>query len=73
MKKVRIINGTMVLDLVELKTCGNCNTALLRRVSDGMWITCRNLGNDAEGGYSWDWGHYFICEDSARSDFEKRF
>lgn len=73
MVKVRITNGSMVLDLIEMSTHGNTNTALLRRVSDGMWITCRNIGNDRDGGYSWDWGHYFVYEEKARKDYEKRF
>lgn len=72
MEKFRITNGGMVLDLVELSTHGRRNVALLRRVSDGMWITCRNIGNEGAG-YSWDWGHYFVYEEESRKDYERRF
>lgn len=72
MVKVRITNGSMVLDLIEMSTHGNTNTALLRRVSDGMWVTCRNLVNERTG-FSWDWGHYFVYEERAREDYERRF
>lgn len=70
MEKFRITNGSMVLDLVELSTHGRRNVALLRRVSDGIWITCQNIRNEGTG-YSWDWGHYFVYENSAREDFER--
>jgi hypothetical protein len=37
-----------------------------------MYITARNTSKEANGFYSWAWGHYFKERDEAEKDYEKR-
>ena len=65
-------NNGMKLVCLAFYSLGKRNVGLFRRESDGMYITARNTSQDADGSYSWAWGHYFKERDKAEKDYEKR-
>ena len=66
-------NSGMMLICLAFYALGNRNVGLFRRVSDGMYITARNTSKEANGSYSWAWGHYFKELEKAERDYKKRF
>ena len=65
-------NSGMKLVCLAFHTLGKRNVSLFRRESDGMYITARNTSKEADGSYSWAWGHYFPTLEDAEKDYEKR-
>ena len=65
-------NSGMRLVCLAFYALGNRNVGLFQRVSDGMYITARDTSKEANGFYSWAWGHYFRELDKAEKDYEKR-
>ena len=65
-------NSGMRLVCLAFYALGNRNVGLFQRISDGMYITARNTSKEANGSYSWAWGHYFISYEMARTDYENR-
>ena len=65
-------NSGMKLVCRAFYVIGNRNVGLFQRVSDGMYITARNTSKEANGSYSWAWGHYFKEREEAERDYQKR-
>ena len=65
-------NSGMRLVCLAFYALGNRNVGLFQRVSDGMYITARNTSKEANGFYSWAWGHYFKEQQEAERDYKKR-
>ena len=65
-------NSGMRLVCLAFYALGNRNVSLFQRVSDGMYITARNTSKEANGFYSWAWGHYFPTLEDADEDYQKR-
>ena len=65
-------NSGMKLVCLAFYALGNRNVGLYRRESDGMYITARNTSREANGSYSWAWGHYFTDREEAEWDYSRR-
>ena len=65
-------NSGMKLVCLAFYALGNRNVGLFQRVSDGMYTTARNTSKEANGFYSWVWGHYFPTPTDAENDYRKR-
>ena len=65
-------NSGMRLVCLAFYALGNRNVGLFQRVSDGMYITARNTSKEANGSYSWAWGHYIKEREEAERDYKKR-
>ena len=65
-------NSGMKLVCLNFYTLDKRNVGLFQRVSDGMYITARNTSKEANGFYSWAWGHYFPTLADAEKDYQKR-
>ena len=65
-------NSGMRLVCLAFYALGNRNVGLFQRVSDGMYITARNTSKEANGFYSWAWGHYFKEREEAERDYKIR-
>lgn len=65
-------NNGMKLVCLAFYSLGKRNVGLFQRDSDGMYITARNTSKEADGSYSWAWGHYFKERDEAKGDYKKR-
>ena len=65
-------NSGMKLVCIAFYFHGKRNVGLFQRVSDGMYITARNTSKEANGFYSWAWGHYFPTLEDAEKDYQKR-
>lgn len=65
-------NSGMQLVCLAFYSLGKRNVGLFQRVSDGMYITARNTSKEANGFYSWAWGHYFKEREEAERDYKKR-
>ena len=66
-------NSGMNLVCLAFFSLGKRNVGLFQRKSDGMYITARNTSKEANGFYSWAWGHYFKELEKAERDYKKRF
>lgn len=65
-------NRGMKLVCLAFYTLGKRNVGLFQRKSDGMYITARNTSKEADGSYSWVWGHYFPTRKEAEKDYKER-
>ena len=65
-------NSGMKLVCLAFYSLGKRNVGLFQRESDGMYITARNTAKEADGLYSWAWGHYFKEREEAERDYKKR-
>ena len=65
-------NSGMKLVCLNFYTLGKRNVGLFRREGDGMYITARNTSKEADGSYSWAWGHYFKKREEAERDYQRR-
>lgn len=65
-------NSGMKLICLAFYSLGKRNVGLFQRKNDEMYITARNTSKEADGSYSWAWGHYFINRKSAEIDYQKR-
>ena len=65
-------NSGMKLVCLAFFSLDKRNVGLFQRESDGMYITARNTSIEADGSYSWAWGHYFKERDEAERDYKKR-
>ena len=65
-------NNGMKLVCLAFYSLGKRNVGLFQRVSDGMYITARDTSKEANGSYSWAWGHYFIEWEEAAKDYQSR-
>ncbi len=65
-------NNGMKLVCLAFYSLEKRNVGLFRRESDGMYITARNISKEADGSYSWAWGHYFPTLTDAENDYRKR-
>ena len=65
-------NSGMKLVCLAFYSLDKRNVGLFRRESDGMYITARNTSKEADGSYSWAWGHYFPTLEDAEEDYQKR-
>lgn len=65
-------NSGMKLVCIAFYSLGKRNVGLFQRKSDGMYITARNTSKEADGSYSWAWGHYFKEREEAERDYQKR-
>ena len=65
-------NNGMKLICLAFYSLGKRNVGLFRRESDGMYITARNTVKEADGSYSWAWGHYFKDREEAERDYKIR-
>ena len=65
-------NSGMRLVCLNFYTLGKRNVGLFRREGDGMYITARNISKEADGSYSWAWGHYFKEREEAEWDYKER-
>lgn len=70
--ELKFENSGMKLFCLAFYTLGKRNVGLFRRESDGMYITARNTSKEADGSYSWAWGHYFIEWEEAEKDYRSR-
>ena len=69
---VEFENSGMKLVCLAFFSLGKRNVGLFQRVSYGMYITARNTSKEANGFYSWAWGHYFKEQQEAERDYKKR-
>ena len=65
-------NSGMKLVCLAFFSLGKRNVGLFQRESDGMYITARNTSKEANGSYSWVWGHYFPTLEEAEKDYKER-
>ena len=65
-------NSGMNLVCVAFYSLGKRNVGLFQRMSDGMYITARDTSKEANGSYSWAWGHYFKEREEAERDYKNR-
>lgn len=65
-------NSSMKLVCLAFYSLGKRNVGLFQRASDGMYITARNTSKEADGSYSWAWGHYFKELKEAERDYKIR-
>ena len=65
-------NSGIKLVCLAFFSLGKRNVGLFRRESDGMYITARNTSKEADGSYSWAWGHYFKEREEAEGDYKIR-
>ena len=65
-------NSGMKLVCIAFYSLGKRNVGLFQRKNDGMYITARNTSKEADGSYSWAWGHYFPTLVDAEKDYQKR-
>lgn len=65
-------NSGMNLVCLAFYSLGKRNVGLFQRKSDGMYITARDTSKEANGSYSWAWGHYFPTLEDAEKDYQKR-
>ena len=65
-------NSGMKLVCLAFYSLEKRNVGLFQRVSDGMYITARNTSKEADGSYSWAWGHYFPTLAEAEKDYKER-
>jgi hypothetical protein len=65
-------NSGMKLVCIAFYSLEKRNVGLFQRESDGMYITARNTSKEADGSYSWAWGHYFPTLEDAEKDYHKR-
>ena len=65
-------NSGMKLVCLAFYSLEKRNVGLFQRESDGMYITARNTSKEADGFYSWAWGHYFKEREEAERDYEER-
>ena len=65
-------NNGMKLVCLNFNALGKRNVGLFKRENDGMYITARNTAKEADGTYSWAWGHYFPTLVDAEKDYQKR-
>ena len=65
-------NSGMQLVCLAIEADGNRNTGLYFRLSDGMYITARDISKELNGTYSWTWGHYFTELETAKEDYYLR-
>ena len=65
-------NSDMKLICLSFHALGKRNVGLFQRQCDGIYITARNTSKDANGSYSWAWGHYFKERDEAERDYKIR-
>ena len=65
-------NSGMKLVCIAFYSLEKRNVGLFQRESDGMYITARNTSKEANGSYSWAWGHYFIEWEEAEKDYRSR-
>ena len=65
-------NSGMKLVCLAFYALGKRNVGLFQRESDGMYITARNTAKEADGSYSWAWGHYFKEREEAERDYKIR-
>ena len=65
-------NSGMKLVCLAFFSLDKRNVGLFQRESDGMYITARNTSKEADGSYSWAWGHYFPTLEDAEKDYQKR-
>lgn len=65
-------NSGMKLVCLSFCSLGKRNVGLFQRESDGMYITARNISKEANGSYSWAWGHYFKDWEEAERDYINR-
>lgn len=65
-------NSGMKLVCIAFYSPEERNVGLFQRESDGMYITARNTSKEADGSYSWAWGHYFPTLADAEKDYQKR-
>jgi len=62
----------MKLVCIDFYALDKRNVGLFQRESDGMYITARNTSKEADGSYSWAWGHYFKEREEAERDYKIR-
>ena len=65
-------NSGMKLVCLAFYSLEKRNVGLFQRESDGMYITARNTSKEADGSYSWAWGHYFPTPAEAEKDYKER-
>ena len=65
-------NSGMKLVCLTFYSLDKRNVGLFQRESDGMYITARNTSKEADGSFSWAWGHYFPTLEDAEKDYQKR-
>ena len=65
-------NSGMQLICLAIEAAGKRNTGLYFRLSDGMYITARDISKDNNNTYSWFWGHYFTELETAKEDYYLR-
>ena len=65
-------NSGMKLVCLNFYALGKRNVGLFQRESDGMYITARNTSKEADGSYSWAWGHYFKEREEAERNYKIR-
>ena len=65
-------NSGMKLVCIDFYALDKRNVGLFQRESDGMYITARNTSKEADGSYSWAWGHYFKEREEAERDYKIR-
>ena len=65
-------NSGMRLVCLNFYALGKRNVGLFQRESDGMYITARDTSKEADGSYSWAWGHYFPTLEDAEKDYQRR-
>lgn len=65
-------NSGMELICIAFDGTERINVGLFLRLTDGMYITARDISQDPNGTYSWAWGHYFTDIFEAIRDFNIR-
>lgn len=64
-------NGSSTLTVLSFTAKGQDNLALLIR-QDGTFVTARNISQEANGSFTWAFGHYFEGIRNALADFDER-
>jgi hypothetical protein len=65
-------NSGMELICIAFHGTERTNVGLFLRLTDGMYITARDISQDPDGTYSWVWGHYHENINEACLDISTR-
>ncbi len=68
-----IYNGEIEYKVLKFRKRCFENIALLQRDTCCPYVIARDVTQNADGTYTWAWGHYFMSLKNAQADFEERF
>ena len=68
----KFINGKIEYTVITFKNSVHENLALLKRDTYCPYVVARRISQNADGTYTWAWGHYLNDLSHATADFNER-